>query len=87
MIRDQKSDGVTGIPVLSDIPILGNLFKTTEKTSTRTELLVLIKPSVVQNQEEVRTVTNELRRKLPGLTSLLAEPESIGNTRNVSHDR
>lgn len=44
LIRDSLGDGVTGIPVLSDIPVLGNLFKTTITQRRRTELLVLLTP-------------------------------------------
>ncbi|MGF1631836.1 MAG: type II secretion system secretin GspD [Kiloniellaceae bacterium] len=67
LIRDRLEQGTTAIPILGDIPILGNLFKTTDNSSSRTELLVLIKPQVVRNQEDARAVTEELRRKLPGI--------------------
>ena len=67
LIRDRLEEGTTGIPVLGDIPILGNLFKATDNSSARTELLVLIKPQVVRNQEDARAVTEELRRKLPAI--------------------
>ncbi|MEO3430518.1 type II secretion system secretin GspD [Pelagibius sp. CAU 1746] len=67
LIRNRLEEGTTSVPVLGDIPILGNLFKATDNSSSRTELLVLIKPQVVRNQEDARAVTEELRRKLPGI--------------------
>ncbi|WP_420347305.1 type II secretion system secretin GspD [Pelagibius sp.] len=67
LIRDRLEENETGIPVLGDIPILGNLFKATDNSATRTELLVLIQPRVVRNQEDARAVTEELRRKLPAI--------------------
>jgi general secretion pathway protein D len=67
LIRDRLEQGTTGIPILGDIPILGNLFKATDNSSSRTELLVLIKPQVVRNQEDARAITEELRRKLPAI--------------------
>jgi len=52
------------IPLLSDIPILGNLFKTTSKVKDRTELLVLITPRVIRNRGDAQKVTDELRNRL-----------------------
>ncbi|UEM24398.1 type II secretion system secretin GspD (plasmid) [Skermanella mucosa] len=66
LIRDSLGDGVTGIPVLSDIPVLGNLFKTTITQRRRTELLVLLTPRVIGNRAQARAVTDELRRRLNG---------------------
>ena len=64
LIRDDTEESVIGIPLLSDIPILGNLFKTTQNISTRTELLVLITPRVVRNRSDAQKVTDELRNRL-----------------------
>ena len=70
LIRDERSKGSTGIPYLSRIPFIGFLFgKKTEKAQ-RTELLVLITPRVVPNQEEARRVTQELRQRLRTITPL-----------------
>ncbi len=70
LIRDTHTDGSVGIPLLGDIPILGNLFKTTTDTTLRTELLVLITPRVVRDRTEAREVTDELRRRMPSLAPL-----------------
>jgi general secretion pathway protein D len=69
-IRDKTTENVTGIPLLYDIPILGNLFKTTDEQLRRTELLVLITPRVVRNQEEARLVTDELHERFSVLKPL-----------------
>jgi general secretion pathway protein D len=70
LIRDTSSEGVTGVPLLSDIPILGNLFKTTTDVSRRTELLVLLTPRVVRDPNDARTVTDELRKRLRAVDGL-----------------
>ncbi|WP_415151168.1 type IV pilus secretin PilQ [Piscinibacter sp.] len=41
---------VTKVPFLGDIPVLGNLFKTTTKSSERTELLIFLTPKVVTDR-------------------------------------
>jgi general secretion pathway protein D len=70
LIRDRRTDNITGIPLLSDIPILGNLFKTTANDVFRTELLIIITPRVVRNVEEAQKVTEELRARMTGLREL-----------------
>jgi general secretion pathway protein D len=70
LIRDRHEDSVSGIPLLSAIPVLGNLFKTTESIERRTELLVLITPRVVRNRREALEVTDELRRRLSTLGTI-----------------
>jgi general secretion pathway protein D len=70
LIRDNRSESVNGVPILMDIPLLGNLFKTTTETIDRVELLVLLTPSVVRNQAEARKVTDELRKRLKTIEPL-----------------
>jgi general secretion pathway protein D len=73
LIRDNQTDSITGIPLLSDIPILGNLFKTTSKTFFRTELIILITPHVIHNVAEATEAMEELRSRLTGLVPLELE--------------
>jgi general secretion pathway protein D len=75
LIRERSTESVTGIPILMDIPILGNLFKTTGRDAQRTELLVLITPRVVRGASEARAVTDELRRRLTTLYDVVALAE------------
>lgn len=65
LITDNTNHTRNGIPILSDIPYIGSLFGSTSDTKTRTELLVLITPHVVQSFERARAVTEELREKVP----------------------
>jgi general secretion pathway protein D len=74
LIRDNRSEGQSGIPVLYKIPVLGALFGNTEEVVDRTELIVLITPRVVENSQEAEQVTDEIKRKMQGLTPLLPPP-------------
>jgi general secretion pathway protein D len=60
-----------GIPFLEEIPVLGNLFRTTTNNGTKTELMVLVTPHVVSDVTTARAVTEELRKKLPSVQYLL----------------
>ena len=75
LIRERSTEGVSGIPVLKDIPLLGNLFKTTVQDAQRTELLVLITPRVVRGAAQARAVTDELRKRLTILQDVIASAE------------
>jgi general secretion pathway protein D len=67
LIRDDRSRATSGVPYLSKIPFIGGLFGTQSRTNNRTELVVLITPTVITNNEEARNLTDELRKKLPAL--------------------
>lgn len=71
LILNNINRSKSGIPLLQDIPVLGNLFRTTQNNGFRTELIVLITPHVIDNVEKARGITDELRRRLPALQSLL----------------
>ena len=64
LIRDNVSEGNSGIPWVKDIPILGSLLSTQDNTRTRTELLVLITPHVIHDQRDARALTEDLRLNL-----------------------
>jgi general secretion pathway protein D len=46
LIMDDKSRDVNGVPLLSRIPVLGALFRSTTKSKNRAELLILMRPEV-----------------------------------------
>ena len=74
MIQDQIIDGKSGVPLLSSIPFLGNLFSSNNKTHTRSELIVLITPRVVTNSDEAQQMTSEYESKFESLKPLHATP-------------
>jgi len=65
LIKDSRNKTRDGIPFLQRLPYVGALFRTDDTKDERTELLVLITPHVVESLDKARSVTNELRRKMP----------------------
>ncbi len=59
LISTNNSITDSGVPGLMDIPYLGNIFKFKSKKITKTELIILIKPFIIQTPKEM---TNETRR-------------------------
>lgn len=67
LIRDNSTTGKSGVPLLQDLPLIGNLFATNSSNGSRTELLVVITPRVVRSDIDLRSVGNELREKMQGI--------------------
>jgi general secretion pathway protein D len=74
LIEQRRSNSVTGIPVLSQLPVIGSLFGTTTDTANRAELIVLITPRVIRNPNEAREVTLELRQRLGAVNASPLRP-------------
>jgi len=47
LIRDNESVLSSGVPILSRIPLIGNLFKSTSKVKQKRELMILVTPHLV----------------------------------------
>ncbi|MGI9500247.1 MAG: type II secretion system secretin GspD [Geminicoccaceae bacterium] len=73
LIQDDVEEINSGVPLLKDIPLLGSLFSATTEITSRTELLVLITPKVLTDQNEAVAATDELRRRLWNLEPLHAK--------------
>lgn len=64
LIQERKSNVRGQVPILGDIPVLGNAFKNKTDTIARTELLIFIRPRVVRNFQDARAVNDEFRERL-----------------------
>jgi general secretion pathway protein D len=69
LMKDDSSSTMTGIPILSKIPLLGWLFKSQELTSEKTNLTVFITAHIIHTQDDFDRI---LQRKTKG-TSLFNE--------------
>jgi general secretion pathway protein D len=64
LIRDNDTSGKSGLPLLSEIPVVGALFGTHTRNASRTELLVVITPRVVRSDIDAREIGEELRERM-----------------------
>lgn len=81
LISENFSNSENGIPVLKDIPLLGNLFKSSSKGRNRTELIILLTPYIIESSETSRAVRDAFRDKLTGLRlEPSAQPEKESTT-------
>jgi type IV pilus assembly protein PilQ len=42
------------VPLFGDIPVVGNLFKTTARTNDKTELLIFLTPKIIDDKVVIR---------------------------------
>jgi len=71
LIIDNQTNGRSGVPLLSSIPLIGPLlFSSTSKSSARTELLVMLTPKILHNAQEARATTDELRNRMRAVKPL-----------------
>lgn len=67
MISDNNSLTRDAIPGLGDIPLLGELFGNRNDTRLRTELVVLITPHVLRDEDQAERLTQELMGRMKEL--------------------
>lgn len=76
LIKDNNNSSKSGVPLLKDIPLVGNLFAQNSSEGKRTELLVIITPRVVRSDVDIREVSDDLRERLKGLRAIEVTPSS-----------
>ncbi|EJE54387.1 general secretion pathway protein D [Acidovorax sp. CF316] len=76
LIENRTENGVVGVPVLKDIPIVGGLFGTTSKTKTKTELLISITPYIINNREEADRLAGSFQESLHKLRGMLQDKDT-----------
>ncbi len=61
LINDRWTDTEQGVPYLTDIPVLGQLFTFETKTKEKVNLIILLTPRIVQDQKDMRVLADESR--------------------------
>jgi len=85
LISQTDNKTSTGIPFISTIPLLGNLFKSTTDDTERRELVVMIQPSVVLDVPELKEVS-KTERDLTGFSSKELSPLSMRSAGKILPD-
>jgi general secretion pathway protein D len=67
LIRKEKGVTSEGVPLLSKIPLLGFFFGKNRDLDERRELILLLTPHIITDENQSKTVTDEFREKIEGL--------------------
>lgn len=72
LIETRGSDSTQGLPGLKDIPIIGRtLFGTTDKSNSRTELVLIMVPEIINPKADNTGMLNRFKRRMSAITALL----------------
>jgi len=72
-VRSDKSHATSGVPLLMDIPLLGWLFRSTADSKDHSELMVLMRPTVLKSPDLAAAETIREGQRLPGISGAVAE--------------
>jgi general secretion pathway protein D len=74
LISERQDRGRFGIPVLEELPIIGDAASRNSRTTQRTELVIFIQPQIIRNSVDAYRVAEELRTKLRGSSEAAFPP-------------
>ncbi len=77
LIETDKNDNNSGVPLLKDIPVLGYLFRSSHQDEAQSELIVLIRPTVLPTPEVAALTASAEKRRMPAVRQM---------EREVQHD-
>ena len=86
LMQDNKVETIRKVPLLGDIPILGSLFRHKEMKDTKTELLIFLTPFIVQNPNDLVSLT-EQERSGSTVKAGTKSGESLDNFLNTDTER
>ena len=87
LMETSKSKSASGVPFLKDIPLLGYLFRSTSSRENRSELLVLIRPTVLPTPEVAALTAKAEKEKMPGVSRAEADLRADEAARQRAADR
>lgn len=64
LVSSNTTDGSAGVPLLKDIPLIGQAFRTNSKMKDKTELIIMITPYVINDDHDARAITEAFRAQL-----------------------
>ena len=70
LIADEVKSGNTKVPLLGDLPVLGLLFRSDTKSRTKSNMIVFLTPTIVEEEDFQPTASHFLKTKVPVKDSL-----------------
>ncbi|HVM47624.1 MAG TPA: secretin N-terminal domain-containing protein [Candidatus Acidoferrum sp.] len=70
LISDEIQNGNAKVPLLGDLPVLGLLFRSDTKSRTKSNLIVFLTPTIVEEEDYQPTKSTFLKNKVPAKDEL-----------------
>ena len=77
LLEDRMVENMSRLPVLSQIPLLGALFRSRQENKTKTELVVVVTPEITDPAESVRLMPEPVMPKEFLKVPAHAEPKGV----------
>ena len=77
LIEDESGASKSKVPLLGDIPLLGQLFRSTNVTNKKRNLMLFIRPTIMRNSETLAKATQDRFSKLRILQSAPGKPNTL----------
>lgn len=71
IISTLRRNEYTGVPLLSKIPVIGYLFRSTTEVVEKTELFIMLTPHVIASPEEGKALTEKFKKRLEWLEEMM----------------
>jgi type II secretory pathway component GspD/PulD (secretin) len=73
LMQTTKTETVTKIPFLGDVPLLGSLFRRTQKSDAKSELIIFLTPYIVATPTELAAMSAKQRDRSDAAKGLTEE--------------
>lgn len=77
LITDDRISAESKVPLLGDVPLVGNLFKNTSESGTRRTLFVFLRPTIIRSREELDQLAADRMEDLNKASASLENRESL----------
>ncbi|MEO6281189.1 type II secretion system secretin GspD [Roseateles sp.] len=77
LLKDEYTDGGDGVPGLSKIPLLGNLFKSENRRRVKTNLMVFLRPVVMRSAQSGNELTLDRYRSIRAVQEASQPPQRL----------
>jgi len=91
LMSTNSSNSDTGVPYLKDIPVIGSLFKSNNRSNDKTELIILITPYVIDDDLVAEQVTQAFRDRIgpwaqnaPAIPGSVLKPKIVAPAQDAS---
>lgn len=86
LVRDSESQSVSKVPLLGDIPVLGYLFRSTETTIQKQNLLLMLTPYIIESSADLDKISKRKQAERDEFVSFFGRKD-INYVRSVDYDK
>ncbi len=87
LVRDKVTHGVSKVPILGDIPILGNLFKVKKKSVEKRNMLVFLTPYIIHHISDFHRIYEEKMKERKKFAELFYAYKNRRVPNNIDYSR